>query len=302
MDPRDRVVIITGASAGIGAAAARAFGAAGARLVLAARSRERLEHLAATLPGQPIVVPTDVSDPAQCRALVARALAEAGRADILINNAGVGLAGPVAELAPEDVWRALAVDLFGPLALIQAAVPPMRAQGRGQIINVSSVLAAQPLPYLGGYAAAKAALERLSEALRMELRGSGITVTVLRPGTTSTGFRASRLGSGSERRRIAAPGVPPEAVARALLRAARDEPRVAYVRFADRLALRASALFPALVERLLAGAITWEAGGSGSGEHESATASRAATLSAAHARVSPQSPDRVDHLESDTSP
>jgi len=208
MDPRNKVVIITGASAGIGAATAQLFAAAGARLVLAARSREPLERLAAALPGRPLVVPTDVADPAQCRALVSRTLEAHGRSDILINNAGVGLAGPVAELSPADLERALAVDLLGPLLLIQAALPGMRAQGSGQIINVSTVLAAQPLPYLGGYAAAKAALERLSEALRMELRGSGVAVSVVRPGTTRTGFGGNRLGSGSERRRVAPKGVP----------------------------------------------------------------------------------------------
>lgn len=208
MDPRHRVVIITGASAGIGAATARLFAAAGARLVLAARSREPLERLAATLPGA-IAAPTDVGDPAQCRALVEMAHARHGRVDILINNAGVGLAGPVIDLSTEDLERSLAVNLFGPLWLMQAVAPLMRAQGQGQIINVSTVLAEQPLPYLGGYAAAKAALERLSETLRMELRGTGVRVTVVRPGSTRTEFRARRLGAGGERRRIAPRAVPP---------------------------------------------------------------------------------------------
>lgn len=255
----DRVVIITGASAGIGAATARAFAAVGARVVLAARSAAPLEQLAATLAGRPIVAPTDVRDAAACRALIERAVAEAGRVDILVNNAGVGLAGPVAEVQPDDVRAAFEVDLLGPLHLIQAAVPIMRRQGRGLIINVSSVLAAQPLPYLGGYAGAKAALERMSEALRMELQGSGIGVTVVRPGTTQTQFNQRRLGGGSEQRRLAPRGVPPEAVARCIVRAARREPRLAYVRHADRLALLAAALVPAVVERALARAIGWRA-------------------------------------------
>lgn len=226
--------------------------------MLAARSAEPLERLAVGLPGRALAVPTDVGDPAQCRALVDAALAAHGRVDILINNAGVGLAGPVAELAPADFERALAVDLLGPLHLIQSALPAMRTRRRGQIINVSTVLAAQPLPYLGGYAAAKAALERLSEALRMELRGSGVAVTVVRPGTTRTGFSANRLGTGSERRRLSPRGVPPEAVARAILRAARREPRLAYVSVADRLAVWAGLLLPAFVEPALSRAIGWE--------------------------------------------
>ena len=256
MDPRGKVVILTGASAGIGAATARLFAAEGARLALAARSPAPLADLAAGLPGQHLVAPTDVADPAACRALVEAAVARFGRLDILINNAGVGLAGPVAALAPADLERTLAVDLLGPLRLIQAALPHMA--GRGQIINVSSVLAAQPLPYLGGYAAAKAALERLGEALRMELRGSGVAVTTLRPGTTRTGFRANRLGAGRDRRRVAPRGVPPDAVARAILRAARREPRLAYVTLGDRLGVALARLLPALAEGVLSRAITWE--------------------------------------------
>lgn len=258
MDPRHKVVLLTGASAGIGAATAREFAQAGARLALVARNRDALERLAAELPGQALVVPTDVSSASQCQALVARVLEHWQQVDILINNAGIGLAGPVADLNPDDLERTLGVDLFGPLYLTQAVLPGMRARRSGQIINISSVLAAQPLPYLGGYAAAKAALERMSESLRMELRGTGVAVSVVRPGTTQTAFRTNRLGAGHERRRVAPTGVPPAAVARAVLRAARREPRRAYVRLTDRLALWASALVPALVERALSGAISWE--------------------------------------------
>lgn len=257
MDPRNRVVIITGASSGIGAATARCFAAAGARLVLAARSAEALAQLAATLP-QAIAVPADVADPSACHRLVEQAVAAYGQVDILINNAGIGLTGPVTSLARADLERVLAVDLLGPIWLTQAVVPVMRAAGRGQIINVSSVLAVQPLPYLGGYAAAKAALEQISNALRIELHGSGIVVTVVRPGTTRTDFNQRRLGSGRERRRIAPPGVPPEAVARAILRAARTEPRLAYVSWIDRLALLVGRLAPGLVEAVLARAFGWE--------------------------------------------
>lgn len=257
MDPYHRVVIITGASEGIGAATARVFAAAGARLVLAARSRAPLERLAATLP-EALAVPTDVSDPAQCRALVAAARDHFGRVDLLINNAGVGLVGPTAELSTADLERVMAVNLFGPLWLMQAVVPQMRAQGRGQIINVSSVLAEQPLPYLGGYAASKAALERLSEALRMELRGAGVTVTVVRPGSTRTDFRAHRLGVGSERRRVTPWEVPPEAVARTILRAARREPARAYVTVGDRMAIGIARLLPGPVEALLSRSVTWD--------------------------------------------
>lgn len=257
MDPRDRVVIITGASSGIGAATARCFAAAGARLVLAARSQEALTQVAADLP-QALAIPTDVSDPEACMRLVERAVATYGQVDILINNAGIGLTGPVTRLARAELERVLAVDLLGPIWLTQAVVPIMRAGGRGQIINVSSVLAVQPLPFLGGYAAAKAALEQISNALRIELHGSGISVTVVRPGTTRTDFNQRRLGRGRERRRVAPPGVPPEVVARTILRAAHTEPRLAYVSWSDRLALWIGRLFPGLIDAILARTFVWE--------------------------------------------
>jgi short-subunit dehydrogenase len=191
-------------------------------------------------------------------ALVARAVAEFGSVDIVVNNAGVGLAAPVAELALADFERALAVDLLGPLALTQAALPHMRRRGRGQLIYVSSVVGLRSLPYLGGYAAAKAALDRLVEALRVEQRGNGVAVTLVRPGTTSTGFAEHRLGSGRERRRVSARAATPEQVARALVRAAVREPRVAYVSWADRLRVLFSLLAPGLADWALARAFEWE--------------------------------------------
>jgi short-subunit dehydrogenase len=257
MDPKDKVVIITGASSGIGAAAARAFAAAGAQVALAARAADALEQLAAGLPGRPLVIPTDVSDASQSRRLVEHTVAERGRIDILINNAGVGLSSPVEKLNPADLEQALAVGLFGPLYTIQAAVPLMRTQRSGQIINVSSVIGVQALPYLGGYAATKAALDRLTDALRIELLGSGIVVTLVRPGTTRTDFRARRLGQGREQRRMAPAGVTPDVVAQTLLRAARREPRVAYVTLDDRLRLVFAAVAPALTERALAWSFSW---------------------------------------------
>jgi len=258
MNPIGRSIIITGASSGIGAATARAFAAAGARVALAARDAARLEQVARGLPGQPLVVPTDVTDDAAVAVLVERTVAAFGGVDIVINNAGVGLAAPVAELPAEDLRRALAVDLFGPLALTQAALPHMRRRGRGQLIYVSSVVGLRALPYLGGYAAAKAALDRLTESLRVELRGSGIAVTLVRPGTTRTEFSAHRLGSGRERRRVNSRGAMPEQVAQAILRAANREPRVAYVARADRLIVGFSLLAPRLTDWLLGRSFQWD--------------------------------------------
>lgn len=259
MDPRGAVVIITGASSGIGAAAARMFADAGADVVLAARSAAALDELAATLPGRPLAVPTDVRSEESARHLVERAIAERGQIDLLINNAGIGVASPVTTLAADELREVLDVNLFGPLATIQAVLPHMRQRGKGHIINVSSVVGVHTLPYIGGYAASKAALDRLTEALRIELRGSGVAVTLLRPGTTRTAFQSRRLGSsGKVQRRSTPAGVAPEAVARALLRAARHAPRVAYVSLTDRIQLMLASLAPALSDRALAWAFRWQ--------------------------------------------
>jgi short-subunit dehydrogenase len=150
------------------------------------------------------------------------------------------------------------VNLVGPVVLAPAALPHRRRRGRGQLIFVSSVVGLRALPYLGGYAAAKAALDRLSEALRVELRGSGVAVTLVRPGTTDTGFSTRRLGAGHERRSTGGRGVPPERVAAAILRAARREPRVAYVSWRERLTVLVGVLAPGLTDRILAKTFTWE--------------------------------------------
>src|SRR5262245_50153293 len=258
MNPTGKTVIITGASSGIGAAAARAFSAAGAHVVLAARDRDKLEQVARELPGRALVVPTDVADQQAVEQLVGETVAAFGGMDIVVNNAGVGLAAPIAELAAADFQRALAVDLFGPLVLTQAALPHMRKRGRGQLIYISSVVGLRSLPYLGGYAAAKAALDRLTEALRVELRGSGVAVTLVRPGTTRTGFRDNRLGSGRERRRVDARSATPQQVGQAILRAAIREPRVQYVARADRLRIGLSLVAPKLTDWALGRAFSWE--------------------------------------------
>jgi NAD(P)-dependent dehydrogenase (short-subunit alcohol dehydrogenase family) len=160
MHPKGKTIIITGASSGIGAATARIFAAAGANVVLAARDEARLQAVAHDLPGRPLVAPTDVARAQDIERLVMTTAATYGGIDLVVNNAGVGLAAPVAELRRADFERALAVDLFGPLALTQAALPHLRRRGRGQLIFVSSVVGLRALPYLGGYAAAKAALDR----------------------------------------------------------------------------------------------------------------------------------------------
>lgn len=257
MDPAGKVVIVTGASSGIGAATARALVAAGAHVALTARDAVRLDDLARQLHGRARAIPADIADPIAVQRLVTEVTNVYQRIDVVINNAGVGLASPVARLQSADLRAALDVNLFGPLSLTQAALPHMQRAGRGQIIFVSSVVGLRALPYAGGYAATKAALDRLSEALRVELRGSGISVTLVRPGTTRTAFNARRLGVHGDQRRFNPPGIAPERVAETIVRAIRREPRVAYVTWSDRLTLWTALLLPRLADWLLARLFVW---------------------------------------------
>lgn len=255
---QNTTVVITGASSGIGEATVRAFAAQGANVVLVARSEDKLNHIAASLPGDPLVLPTDLSNPDQAHAMVTRVMTEREQLDILVNNAGVGVSGPVATLNHADIAHVMAVNFFGPLATIQAALPVMQRQGHGHIINVSSTVGQMSLPYIGGYAASKAALDRLTESLRMETLGSNIAVTLVRPGTTNTGFSTRRLGKGHERRRMVPSGASPEQVAQTIVRAAVKRPRVAYVTLRDRIQIGIAMLAPALVERTLSKLFSWE--------------------------------------------
>jgi short-subunit dehydrogenase len=191
MQIQDAVVVIPGASSGIGAATARAAARAGARVVLAARREERIRELAAELGGGAIAVRCDVTDRAQVDALARAALDAFGRIDVLVNNAGQGLQSTIEDLALDDLRAVLELNLVAPLAAMQAVIPTMRAQGAGAIVNVSSGTTFADVPGTGGYVASKIALERLSAIARAELEGTGVVVSTLIPFATQTEFMTS---------------------------------------------------------------------------------------------------------------
>ena len=183
-------VLITGASSGIGRAVAAYLAERGFRVVGTTRNPSGLER-AAMVPGIEYAA-LDVTDPESVRACVKRAVEVLGGIDVLINNAGISHVGPFEE-TPEDVARAvMETNIFGAAAMIRAALPVMRGQGRGLIINIGSLAGLMGIPFQSWYVAGKYALEGLTESLRLELCGQNIDVVLLEPGNIRTEISENR--------------------------------------------------------------------------------------------------------------
>jgi NADP-dependent 3-hydroxy acid dehydrogenase YdfG len=187
MDLDGAVVLVTGASSGIGAATARAASQAGARVALMARREDRVRRLADEL-GDALAVPGDVTAADDVAEAVRRTMEAFGRVDVLVNNAGQGLQATVEETSPEDFRALLELNLVAPLRMIQAVLPVMRRQGSGSIVNVSSGTTLGAEPGTGAYVASKIGLEKLSAITRAELAGDGIAVSTVIPFLTRTEF------------------------------------------------------------------------------------------------------------------
>ncbi len=186
-----KVIVITGASSGIGAAAARAFAAEGGHVVLAARSAAPLEAVAGEIVaagGRALAVPLDVCDPGAPERLLERAARELGGIDVLVNNAGVNHRGAVEERTPAELAQIVAINLTAPILLTRAVLPYLRRRGAGAIVNVASLAGRVPLPHEATYSATKFGLRAFSFALAGELAGSTIKVAVVSPGPVDTGF------------------------------------------------------------------------------------------------------------------
>jgi short-subunit dehydrogenase len=185
-------VLVTGASSGIGEATALAFARRGARLALCARRLDRLQSVAERCrkAGAPAVTVrrADVSRQAEVRGFVASALRDFDRIDVLVNNAGVGWRGRLLDMGEADLRRLFDTNVMGAVWAIQAVLPSMLAERSGVIVNVASVAGFRPVPYSAAYGATKHALVGLSHALRGELSGTGVKVSVVYPGTTATEF------------------------------------------------------------------------------------------------------------------
>ncbi|MDQ6747746.1 MAG: SDR family NAD(P)-dependent oxidoreductase [Candidatus Dormibacteraeota bacterium] len=215
-------VLVTGASRGIGAATATELARRGANLAVAARTREALEEVAREcrdLGAEVHVIIADMAEEAQVRAMVAEADAVLGGVDVLVNNAGLGLADPVAEIKPADLRYVFEVNVMAPHVATLAALPGMLSRRRGRIINVGSVASHISTPNLGGYSATKFALKALTDALRMELQGTGVGATLICPGPIATDFVVNSKGEVEGRLPTKPLGAPAVDVARAVARA-----------------------------------------------------------------------------------
>lgn len=249
-------VLITGASSGIGRMTAVSMAQAGASLALVARRADRLTNVVADIRergGVAVACAGDVTIPGVMENAVHACVGHFERLDVLVNNAGEGFFASMDETTGEDLDRMLAVNLKGTFHGIQAALPVMRRQGAGHIINVASTAGRRGSPYVGAYCASKFAVVGLTEALRVELLGSGIHVSLICPGATRTEFFEVARRRTHHHRGLVGPVESPERVAARIVEVAR-RPRAEVIAqpFRRKLLLALNLVAPALVDRLLA--------------------------------------------------
>ena len=261
---RGASVVVTGASHGIGESIALALAAQGARLVLAARRADELERVAATCrsagAGAAITCPTDVTDPGACRTLVERAAKEFGGIDMLVNNAGLGMWSRVDEVQDLSVFeRVLRVNYLGAVYCTHAALPYLK-QSRGRILCISSLAGRTGVPLRSGYAASKHAMGGFFDSLRIELRGTGVSVTMVHPGFVGTGAQGRNLSAdgtplGTVPIRMAE-AMTAEECARQAVRAAERRRRELVMTARGKIGMFLKLFFPGLVDRVAAKAIS----------------------------------------------
>ena len=246
-----KVVLITGASEGIGAACAAEFAQAGARLSLTARSAEGLARAGGA---HALITAGDLTLEETRRLVVDRTLERFGAIDVLINNAGVGLYLRSWSTPMEEVRQLMELNFFALLGMIQLVAPQMRDRRSGMIVNVGSIAGKMPMPWMTLYSASKYAVGALTEGLRMELRGDGLKTMLVCPGYVTTGFqqhvRAGRVPDAVMRGRRMA--IDAAQCARAIRRGVEREARTVMAPRAGWILVALARLFPSLVEARMA--------------------------------------------------
>jgi short-subunit dehydrogenase len=258
MEMDGKVVVVTGASMGIGEAIAKVFVDAGARVVLLSRdagraeaARQRVGHTERTL-----ALACDVCKRDEIDRALALTVQNFHRVDVWVNNAGVGIRDSVAEMETSALRELFETNFFGTIACMQAVVPVMRKNGGGSIINISSVAGHIPVPYMAIYSASKFAMNAIGKGARMELKRDNINVLTVCPGYINTDFTAHLVADRKGAVRApAARGITAELVARATYRGYRANRREVVVPWTMILAIKLYQLFPGLVEQVLSRAM-----------------------------------------------
>jgi len=257
MDTRGKVVVVTGASMGIGEALAHAFARENCKVVLSSRDPARLEAARTRVAAsdRTVAIACDVRNREEIDRLLSLTLHNFGRVDIWINDAGFGLQDSIACMDMKACRDMFDTNLFGAIECMRAVIPVMKRQQGGMIINVSSVAGHIPLPYFAAYSATKFAMNAIGKAARMELRASGVHVMTVCPGTIATSFQANVV-KGRERLRIGgadrSPGISADRVAAAVVNACRPEKREVIVPWHHHISVKFYQLFPWLVEWVVA--------------------------------------------------
>ncbi len=259
---RENVVIVTGASSGIGRALALQLAQQGAWLALAARSVDRLEAAAAECrrySGRAIVVPTDVAEQAQCQNLIEKTVAEYGRLDTLVNNAGISMWVKFDELKDLSVFeRMMRVNYLGSVYLTAYALPYLK-QTKGRIVAVSSLAGKNGIPTRSGYAASKHAMAGFFDSLRIELKETGVTVTMIYPGFVRSEIRERAFDADGQPLKKSpvreAEVMTPEECARIILNAIARRKREEVMTLRGKLGLWVKLIAPGLVDRIAKAAI-----------------------------------------------
>jgi len=258
-----KTVIITGASAGIGEELAVALAARGANLVLAARDAEalaRVQQRCEQAGGKALSVPTDVTDEAACRRMVARAVEAFGGIDVLVNNAGMSMWARFDEVTDLSLFeRLMRVNYLGAVYCTHAALPHLKAR-KGLLVAISSLTGKTGVPTRTGYAASKHAMQGFFDSLRIELRESGVDVLVVSPGFVATGIRERALGPdgrplGESPRAEDRDTMDVETCVRRIVRAVERREREVVMMPRAKLAMALKALAPGLIDRMAARAI-----------------------------------------------
>jgi short-subunit dehydrogenase len=248
---RGAVVLVTGASEGIGAACVREFRRRGASVALVARHREKLDAVAQQ---GDLVLPADLTVPEQRRALVDRTVERFGRLDILVNNAAVALSAPSYLAAMDDVRRLFELNVFAALELSQLAAAHMRPRRSGAIVNIGSVAGMVAMPWFTLYSATKFALRAMTDGLRMELKDSGVHAMLVCPGFVRTEFHAHTIGGPPPhaKRRGRPAEITAEDCARRIADGVERDRRTIVTPKRAYLLVLAHSLFPGIVENALA--------------------------------------------------